>query len=105
MTKQIKNDELKLDATINQNDKDILNDVLLNFKMFVINYAISLNEASNEHIYNIYLDIFLNISKTQQQIYNLAFKKGWYVLEKALKSNINQKYKMFKKKTNELSIN
>ncbi len=105
MAKQIKNDKVKVQTTINQNDVDILNDVLLNFKMLVNNYAISLNEASNEYIYNIYLDIFLNLSKMQQQIFNLAFKKGWYVLESALNSKIDQKYKEFNKKTNELSIN
>lgn len=105
MTKKIQNEEKKLTKDINLNDSDILNDTLLSFKMLVDNYAISLNEASNNAIYQLYKNIFDKFSATQQELYQLAFQKGWYKLEEADKSKINETVKQFEQKTKELNVN
>ena len=81
MSKKIQNEETKVTKDNSLNDIDIINDTLLSFKFLVDNYAVALNEASNNNIYNLYKYIFDSLSKTQQEIYTLAFQKGWYKVE------------------------
>ncbi len=102
---KIKNDEKKVKKTKDLNDIDILNDVLLSFKMLTDNYAIALNEASNNKIYNIYKKEFDSISQIQQELFNLSFKNGWYQLEEAKKQKIAETIKQFTNKTKELNAN
>ena len=90
MPKPIKNKKTEVPQDTSMNDLDFLNDVLLSFKLLVDNYAIALNEASNSSVYDVYLDIFIETSKMQQKIFNLAFKKGWYGLEEEDKAKIKQ---------------
>ena len=75
MSKKIKNEETKVRKHTSLNDTDILNDTLLSFKFLVDNYAIALNEASNKWIYDTYKNIFDELSKTQQQLFQLSFQK------------------------------
>lgn len=97
MGKEIKNKKIKVNEK-EFNDCDMLNDILLDFKLLVDNYAISLNEASNEMIYNTYLEIFKNLSCTQQKLFNLAFQKGWYNLAEADKTKIKKSLTKLQKK-------
>lgn len=105
MSKKIQNEETKIKKDTTFNDIDILNDTLLTFKFLVDNYAIALNEASNKWIYNTYKEIFNELSKTQTILFELAFKKGWYKLEEAEKTKINETIKEYTKKQKELSVN
>ena len=105
MSKKIKNEETKVTKNTNLNDIDILNDTLLSFKMLVDNYAIALNEASNKWIYDTYKNIYDELSKTQQRLYQLSFQKGWYTIEEAEKTKINEAIKQNQKKQKELSVN
>ena len=105
MSKKIKNEETKINKDTTINDKDILNDTLLSFKMLVDNFGIALNEASNKWIYDLYKNIFDEISKTQQTLFQLSFKKGWYIIEEAEKTKINEALKQNEKKQKELTVN
>ena len=74
------------------NDKDYINSLLSCLKEMGKNYVIAMNEASNEKLYNVYRETFLNIISLQREVYELMFRKGWYVLEKAEQQKIDQKY-------------
>lgn len=105
MSKKIKNEETKIKKDTNLNDADILNDTLLSFKFLIDNYSIALNEASNKWVYETYKYIFDEISKTQQTLFQLSFQKGWYTLEEAEKTKINEALKQNEKKQKELNVN
>ena len=92
--------EVPQDNTLN--DKDYLNRVLLYLKELEKNYAVVLTEASNDKLYNLYLDHFEKISKLQRQIYTVMFKNGWYELETADISKIKTKYNTIYKDYNAL---
>lgn len=105
MGKKIKNEETKIKKDKTINDIDMLNDTLLSFKFLVDNFAIALNEASNKWIYDNYKNIYDELSKTQQKLFQLSFKKGWYTIEEAEKAKINEAIKQNTKKQTELSVN
>lgn len=105
MGKKIQNEETKIKKDTNFNDIDILNDTLLTFKFLVDNFAVALNEASNKWIYEQYKTIFDELSKTQTTLFQLSFQKGWYKLEEADKTKINEANKEYTKKQQELSVN
>ena len=92
--------EVPQDNTLN--DKDYLNRVLLYLKELEKNYAVVLTEASNDKLYNLYLDHFEKISKLQRQIYTVMFRNGWYELETADISKIKTKYNTIYKDYNAL---
>ncbi len=89
---EIKNPKTEVPTGMTLNDKDYGNQLLSLLKEMVKNYAIALTEVSNEILYNEYKSMFDNYSKLQREVFELLFKKGWYVLEKSENQKINQKY-------------
>lgn len=89
---QIKNPKVEVASGVSMNDKDYMNSLLGCLKEMVKNYAVSLTEASNENLYNQYREMFLQYSELQREVYEVMFKKGWYVLEKADSTKIGEKY-------------
>lgn len=89
---QIKNPKVEVSTGTSLNDKDYMNSLLSCLKEMVKNYAISLTEASNEALYEEYLRMFNEYSKLQREVFELMFRKGWYVLEKAENNKIDNKY-------------
>lgn len=73
-------------------EKYYLFDILANEKDMTVNMAISLNEASCEHIYKTYLNIFEECSKEAADLFNLAYNKGWYTLEEADQNKIETEH-------------
>ena len=102
MGETIKNSKTPVKKGVEMNDNDILNDILISYKHLVSSYAISLNEASNKEIYKLYFQLFTESSKIQAELFQLAFKKGWYTLETAEETKITQAYDKFSKCLNEL---
>ena len=86
------NTKVEVSGGLSLNDKDYLNCLLSSLKDLEKNYAVVLTEASNEHLYNVYKNIFDNISSLQRETFELAFTKGWYKLEKADDQKINKEY-------------
>lgn len=76
------------------NDKDYLTIVLTCLKDMEKNYVIAMTEASNENLYNKIHDMFCEFTNLQREVYELMFKNGWYSLEKAPSTKINEKYQM-----------
>ena len=56
------------------------------------NYTIAMTEASNESLHKSFHSIFEELMKLQREVYELMFRKGWYILEKAETQKIDQKY-------------
>ena len=96
-------DETKVDATIELNDRDYINDILYNEKSLLNNTATALTEASNEDLQEDIFEIFSTIDSIQAETYELAWNNGWYILEEAEKTKITQKAKELQKKLDELS--
>lgn len=96
-------DEIKVDETIDLNDRDYLNDILYNEKTITVNTITALTEASNEKLQKEILDIFNTVYKLQSETYELAWNFGWYTLEESEKTKIKQKEKELQKKLDELS--
>ncbi|MFA5602790.1 MAG: spore coat protein [Bacilli bacterium] len=99
---QVKNEQTKVPQTKEMNDKDRLTDVLTTLKNITNNYSTFLNEASNDHLYEESIRLFKDTQDSQREIFNLLFKKGWYVLERADQTKITTKYNEYSGKTNEL---
>lgn len=89
---EIKNPKIEVPTGINLNDKDYANQLLSCLKEMVKNYAVSLTEASNENLYNEYKNMFDNYINLQREVFEILFRKGWYILEKVEDQKINQKY-------------
>ena len=88
----IKNKKEEVSKGIELNDKDYLNSINSMLKEMVKNYSVVLTEASNENLFKVYKKIFDNIITMQRQTFELIFEKGWYILEKAEKNKINNKF-------------
>lgn len=100
---QIKNPKTEVPTGLKLNDKDYINSLLSSLKELVKNYAIALTEASNEKLYQEYKTMFDNYSNLQREVYELMFRKGWYVLEKAEQQKIDSKYQTLNQEFSELN--
>ncbi|MCI8547911.1 MAG: spore coat protein [Bacilli bacterium] len=99
---KIKNDKVEVPSGVSMNDKDYMNSILSCLKEMVKNYAVSLTEVSNEELYNKYKEMFLRYSELQREVYEVMFRKGWYILEKAEDTKINEKYQTLIQEFNSL---
>ena len=104
MNNQIKNNKTEVPTGTNLNDKDYLNSLLSCLKEMIKNYSIALTEASNENLYNVYKEKFDKYINLQREVFELSFKKGWYVLEVAEGQKVNDKYLTLNKEYNDLNI-
>ena len=50
-----------------------------------------------------YFNIFESISKLQREVYEVMFKKGWYILEQAEQLKIQNKYQMLNQEYQDLN--
>lgn len=92
MNNQIKNSKVETPTGMSLNDKDYISSLLSTLKQLVKNYAVSLTEASCEELYEQYKEMFDTYSSLQREVYELMFRKGWYVLEQADANKISSKY-------------
>ena len=99
---KVQNPKTEMPKTIEMNDENYLNDMLETEKNMSVNMTIALNETSNETLYNELYEMFLQIKNSQRDLYELAFKKGWYSLEKSEQSKINEEYNTLTQSLNEL---
>ena len=102
MNNQIKDTKTEVPKGMNLNDKDYLSSLLSCLKEMSKNYAISMTEASNENLYNNYKETFLTISSLEREVYELMFKNGWYILEKADTNKIQDKYNTLNQELSDL---
>lgn len=103
MSNKVCCEETKVSQTIDFNERDYLNDILNSEKEIVKNMCISLTEASNKTFHDELNSIFTTVLELQQEAYELAWNNGWYKLEEAEKTKLNQKEKELQKKLDELT--
>ena len=94
MNNQITNPKVEVPTGITCNDKDYLNSLLSCLKEMSKNYVMAMTEASNECLYEKHKQVFLSLIALQREAYELMFRKGWYVLDKAEVQKINQNSEM-----------
>ena len=104
MNNKISNPKTEGPTGIKMNDKDYLNCLLTCLKDMTKNYTIAMTEASNESLYKSYNSTFQELIKLQRKAFELAFKKGWYSLEKAETNKIDEKLNMLSKEYQDLNI-
>ena len=103
MNNEIKNPKTEVKAGMTLNDKDYIGSLLSCLKEMNKNYTVALTEASNEQLYQEYKTMFLEYSQLQRDVYELMFKKGWYVLEKADDNKIITKYQTLNQEFTDLT--
>lgn len=104
MNNKISNPKTEVPTGIKMNDKDYLNCLLTCLKDMTKNYTIAMTEASNESLYKSYNSTFQELIKLQRKAFELAFKKGWYSLEKTETNKIDEKLNMLSKEYQDLNI-
>lgn len=91
---KVGNKAVEVPKGIELNDKDYCTCLLSTLKDMEKNYALAMTEASNEWLYNIYRDTFLDIATLQRKVYTLMFQNGWYQLEAVETKKLTEKYDM-----------
>ena len=89
---EIKNPKKEVSKGTALNDRDYMNSILSTLKEIEKNYTVAMIEASCERLYQEYKNMFDGYANLQRNIYELMFKNGWYVLEKADQNKINSKH-------------
>ena len=89
---KIENPKMEVPNGIEINDKDMLTALLEIEKNMSVNLTIAMNEASNENLYERLFDSFETIKDLQRDLYEIAFRYGWYSLEEAETSKISEEY-------------
>lgn len=89
-------------STKEMNDKDILNDILLTLKNVSNNYSVAIDEMSNRQLYKEVFKIYNETKAKAREAYELAFSNGWYTLEKAEATKIDEAYNKMNKSKKEL---
>ena len=87
---KIENVKMEVPSGISMNDEDMLNALLEVEKNMSVNLTIALNEASNEHLYERLFDSFETIKDLQRDLFEVAFRYGWYSLEEAEATKISE---------------
>lgn len=97
------NPKVEVPTGMHLNDKDYVTCLLTTLKDMEKNYCIALTEASNEDLYQTYLETFEDLSDLQRDVYEVMFQKGWYCLEKAPDNKIQEKHQTLSQELTELN--
>ena len=75
------------------NDKEYMMDTLDTLKSLSVNMTYAMNEASCEKLYKEYFNMFKEINKKTKEVFNLAYKLGYYTLEEEEEKKIKSALK------------
>lgn len=103
MNNQISNPKVEVPTGISLNEKDYITCLVTTLKEMSKGYVTAMTEASNESLFNVYKEILEKVSELQREVYEVMFRKGWYVLEKCDVNKINTKYQTLLQEYNDLS--
>ncbi len=103
MNNQISNPKVEVPTGSSLNDKDYITCLNTTLKDMSKNYVVAMTEASNNSLYEVYSNAFNAISQLQRDVYNLMFRKGWYILETVDSKKINSKYQTLSQEYNDLN--
>ena len=71
-------------------EKFIMMDVLATEKWMTVSTATALNEASCDAVYDVYADLFNDLSSACQDVFTICFNHSWYQLEAAPQPKLKQ---------------
>lgn len=100
---QISNTKVEVPAGMTLNDKDYITCLLTTLKEMAKGYSTAMTEASCESLYDIYKNTFDSIISLQREIYELMFRKGWYVIDASESQKIMDKYNTLSQEYQDLS--
>ena len=80
---KVQNPKTETPKTIELNDKDMITDLLATEKNMNVNFAVALNEASNEILCQKLWNAQIKFEMLKGVFMNYRLRKGWYTLEKA----------------------
>lgn len=101
---QISNQKIEVSKGFMLNDKDYLNCLLSSLKEMAKNYTTAMTEASNDSLYNEFKNSFEKIILLQRKVYEVMFRKGWYIVEKSDSNKINTKLNTLTSEYQDLSF-
>ncbi|WP_082233470.1 spore coat protein [Halobacillus massiliensis] len=101
-SQKLQNPETAVPKTPQMNERDFVNDCLSTEKYMTNAYSVALNEASNQQFYQDLATIFKETQDCQRNLYNLMFKNGWYALETADETKLQNSYQQFSGYKNQL---
>lgn len=102
MNNKICNPKTEVEKGTTLNDKDYLEGVLTICKDLEKNLTVAMTEASHEEYYEKVLEMFEEIASLQREIYELYFRKGWFIIEPVQKEMLTEKYDMLAQELNDL---
>ncbi len=99
---KVNNEKQKIENPEQFNDLDILQDLLNDEKNISNNLSIALNEMSNVSLYDNIFSFLEDSKDTARVLFDLMFKKGWYTIETATKTKIEEEKTKMEQKLKEL---
>lgn len=81
-------------------DKEYIMDTLDTLKSLSVNMTYAMNEASCDKLYKAYYDMFKNINKETKEVFDLAYKLGFYKLESEEEKKIKSAIQTLSKELN-----
>ncbi len=99
---KVNNRKEQIDNPEKFNDLDILQDLLNDEKNISNNLSIALNEMSNASLYDQVFEFLQDTKDDARILFDLMFKKGWYTLETATKTKIEEEKTKIEQKIKEL---
>lgn len=102
-TNMVQNPKTETPQTVDMNDYDYLFDVLNTEKHISCVLSTAVSEMSHEQLFNEAFSMLETIKVLGRECFELAFKLGWYPLEKAEMNKIETEKQEFVSKLNELN--
>ncbi len=99
---KVNNEKQKIENPEQFNDLDMLQDLLNDEKNISNNLSIALNEMSNVSLYDNIFSFLEDSKDTARVLFDLMFKKGWYTIETATKTKIEEEKTKMEQKLKEL---
>lgn len=99
---KVQNEKIEVPKSLDLNDENYLNDILISLKDLVSNYACVLNEASNMNYYNVVKQLFDETSTLQRNFFDGLFERGWYCLEQVENTKILETIQKLQPKLSEM---
>ena len=96
--RKIENPKVEVKEGMEMNDRDYLNNILILEKSLSNQYSLSLDEASNDYLYEDFFELLEDSKDASREIYNFIFEKGWYAIEKESENKIQTKIIEFQEK-------
>jgi spore coat protein CotF len=77
------------------NDRDLINDIMAYEKYMANGFGIGLNEMQMPTLHQAIHDIMCDVHKSQFELFEMMFQKGWYKMKAAEQTEVQQAHQQF----------